>query len=310
MKKTKPIKFESFMGFALTGAKKKGDMVVIGFQFNIDDGLEEFRKTSMAQHVLDDFVYPEIFRRIKEGVIQPVFRVNKAHVLMYSDYSRNDVLLNDEVKIKSNVKFAPNKVFKKGDEVKQGDIVDVLGLYPNQKNDPNAAHIMLMKFDGNWKFAADMIFDREKVRKRFSSADSFLQSAQINLQKKLWNPFIDNLFSVTELTAQSILLLRHYGKYSLKQSHEKTFLLFKGYCDTGNMPIKFFEHYKKMYELRKKARYLQGVHGKRFTIKKSDAEKYLLTTKEMMNHTNILLKGIDFRRKPKDGEYIDLGISN
>ena len=309
MKKKKPIKFESFFGFALSGAKK-GELIPIGFQFNVNDGHDEAGKMVMSQHVLDDFVYPEIFRRIKQGDIEPTFRVQKAHVLMYSDYSRNNVLLNDEVKIKALVKLAPNKVFKKGDEVKQGDIVEVLGLYPNQKNDPNAAHIMLMKFNGNWVFAIDMIFDREKVRKRFFSADSFFQSAQINLQKKLWNPLIDNLFSVTELTVQSILLLHHYGNYSLKQSHEKTFSLFKGYCDTGNVPKKFFEHYKKMYELRKKARYLQGVHGKRFTIKKSDAEKYVVTTKEMMEHTKMLLSVIDLGRKPRNGEYVGLGISN
>jgi len=61
----KPIKFNSFYGFALTGAKKKGDKVWIGFQLNVSDGQSKESKLSMTQRILDDLVYPEIMRRMR-----------------------------------------------------------------------------------------------------------------------------------------------------------------------------------------------------------------------------------------------------
>jgi len=308
-KSKKPIKFKSFYGFALTGAKKKGDRVIIGFQFNVSDEHSKESKLSMTQRILDDLVYPEIMRRVAAKKLDPSFRLYKAHVILFSTYSRNDVLLNDEVRIKGNIQFAKGKTFQPGEPVSQKDIDQILGLYPSEKNDPNAAHIMLIKIRSDWYFAVDLIFDREKVKKRFYSADTFLKSSEINLKKKLWSPFVDNLFSATELAIQSSLLLRHYEGYSRRQSHKKTREIFEGYCKTGNAPMTFLEHYVRMFELRKKGRYLTGVHSKQFTIKKTEAKQHVAMTKELIAHTNHLLQIVDYNRRPKPGDYIGFGTA-
>lgn len=297
MKKTKPIKFESFFGFALTGAKKKGDRVVIGFQFNVKDGYDELGKARMAQHALDDYVYPEIMRRIENKRLDSTFRLKQAHVLMFSNYSRNTVLLNEEVKLFVIAKQIKKKKYKENEKVLEKDVKEILGIYPTQKNDPNAAHIMLLKFKGDWLFAADLIYDRKKVKNKYKSARSFLKSAQHNIEEKLWDPFVENLFDATELSVQSILLLRHYNKYSLKQNHEETRKLFTGYCEMGNAPIKFSKHNIMLYELRKKARYQQGTHGKQFVLKKNEGEQLLKITTEMIHYTDMLLQTIDSERK-------------
>jgi len=302
-KSKKSIKFKSFFGFALNTANS-GEEVGVGFQFNVDDKFSTEAKLTMTQHALDDFVYPEIMRRIAKKQLDPNFRLQKAHILFYSIYSKNDVLLNDNVRIDAIMQLEKGKSFKSGESVMESDCKDILGLYPSKKNDPNAAHILLVKFKNKWYFAADLIYDREKVRKKFVSSHEFLKSVENNLEKQLWEPFIDNLFSVTELTIQSILLLRHYNEYSRRQSHKKTREIFEGYCKQGNLPMTFLEHYDTLLELRKKGRYQQGVHGKKFSIKKTDAKKYVTLTKQLIAYVESLLKTVDKNRNLKPMDFV------
>lgn len=302
----KEVKFESFFGFALNSAQD-GEPVSIGFQFNVTGALKPENPEAMVLQNLENFVYPEIMRRIKKGQLEPDFRLINAQILLFSDYTQNDVMLNDEVRLKLLVKFAKEKSFQKGDPVKNEDIDEVLGIYQDERNNPNAAHIMLVKLKNKWYFAADLIYDREKVRNRFSTAKDFLESVKNNLENKLWGPFIENLFGVTELTIQSILLLRHYNKYSLKQSHKETRDHFQGYCKNGNAPITFSEHYVKLSGLRKKGRYTQGTHGKPFSLKEDEARELLERTLEIIEYSTRVFETVDLLRKPRKGEYIQIG---
>jgi len=307
MKKSnkKDFPFKSFSGFAITETKKKGETVIIGFQFNEDDKQSESSKLTMIQHVLDDFGYPEVIRRIKENSDRTSFPLRNIHIMMFSDETKNRIFLNDEVKIKARVK-STRKLSPK-EEVRVGDIDKILSLHPQEKVDKNAANILLMKLKTKWYFAADLIYDRDKVGKRFELSNDFFKIGSTAFDNEYWGPFIDTLYSVTELSIQSILLLMFYREYSIKQSHEKTLELFKGYCERGNTPKKFYEHYKTLYSLRKKARYLEGTQGKKFVIKKQLAQKYLKTTKELMDFTNLWIKRTDSFRKLKAGQYIAVG---
>lgn len=308
MNEKKVIKFDSIYGISISEAKKAGDMVSIAFQFNVKDDFPMESKLTMAQHMLDDIVYPEIMNQVKNNQLAPNFRLHSVHLLLFSNPSKNQVLLNDKVRLKLNVKFVDNKVFEYGQQVKMGDDVEeIIGIYPNNNNDPNAAHIMLIKFKGKWHFAANLTYDRLKNQRRFNTSQKYLKIVRSSFEDENWSPFIDNLFSVNELAIQTVLLLRHYNNYSLKQSHEETSKIFKSYCETGNAPIEFFKNYEELWKLRKKARYLHGTHGKEFTIKKQQAEKMLSTTLKIIEYVNNLLATIDFHAIPKDGNYIAIG---
>jgi len=111
MKRKKKIKFESIYGYAVSGAKKKGDRASIGFQFNVKDNFPEESKFVMLQNTLDDYIYPEIMRRIKNESLEPNFRVRFAQILMYSDHTKNEVLLDREVRLILNVTFK-NSLFR------------------------------------------------------------------------------------------------------------------------------------------------------------------------------------------------------
>lgn len=296
------IKFDSLFGFAVSEAKKKGDSVSVGFQFNVNDGLPHDAKLTMVQHVLDDIVYPEIMSRIQDGHLKSDFRLQRALLLFYSDSSKNKVLLNQDFKVRVAVKYRDEIKKKNGELVTKDDVEEILGIYPINF-EPNTAHITIFKFNGKWYFEANLIYDRAIVQAKFVTSQKYLKIIDSALKDENWSPFIDNLFSVTELAIQSILLLRHYGKYSLKQSHKKTLEIFKAFCETGNTPLKFVENYESLWKLRKQARYLQGTHGREFSIKKTEAEKLLSVTKEMIAFTNTLLQEVDLRAKPVGSDF-------
>jgi uncharacterized protein (UPF0332 family) len=304
----KPIKFNSFMGFAMNAAKD-GEKVSVAFQMNCKDNNDEATKSTIGQNILTDFIYPEIQRRVKEGKVDAEFKPYKVHLLMYSDETRNEILLNDDVRIKGLVKFRDGISPTLGQIIKGEDIEDILGLYPNEKNDPNAAHIMLVRTNNKWHFACDLIYDKERVRKRFDTAKEFLKVAEFCFKEKLWGPLCDNLFSAAELTVQSILLIHHNPFFSTNQDHEKTRELFTNHAENGNTDVEFAKNHTKLWELRKQGRYLTGVNKKNFTIEENEAQKLLDITKRMIEETEKLFKQVNFDRKTPAGNYVDFGIS-
>jgi len=289
--------FQSLCGFALTAAQKN-ELVSVGRQFNISTNTSNDFTHPIIQNLLDDLVYPEVFHRIKNLKISDSFRLKQAHILFFSDTSKNKILLNTECKISALFKLTKTRNIQKGDPIFDKDVKEILKLTPSQNYEPNAAHIMLAKFRHRWFVAVDMIYDRKKISQRMNTADAFLASAKTNYEKKLHQPFIDNLLSATELPIQSILLLSYNPGYSTNQNHTKTKKLFKSYCKNGNVSIQFSNHYEKMYSLRKSARYGQGVRTS-FQVNKINAEKYLDRTEGIINYAKQLLKIIDKNRQPE-----------
>jgi len=109
------------------------------------------------------------------------------------------------------------------------------------------------------------------------------------------------------LSAQCILELHHHNKYSHTQTHPSTRKLFKVFCEYGNAPIEFFNHYEQLAGERKKTRYLRGTHGKKYNLTKNKAENYIKITNNILKYTESLLKLIDINSKPRKGEYVEIG---
>lgn len=293
---------------AIAAEKPKSDNTFkMIFQVNCKDKFLEGVKSLMVTSILDNFAYPEVMRRIKNGSLSSDFRLDNVHLVMYANQNRNETLLNDEVRFMVNVQFNEGAKFEKGQEIRQADIQDILGLYPDSGNDPNAAHIILLKILGKWYCSYDLIYDRKRVSARFNLAKSFLEAATNCLKIGLWGPFVDTLYSGTELAIQSIFLLHHNPKFSLNQTHDETRKLFNQHAKLGNINIKFADHYIKLDELRDKGRYLNGTHGKEFSISESDAKKLVEVSNEVVSYVEDLLKSIDLSKRPPIGEYISVG---
>jgi len=78
---------------------------------------------------------------------------------MHNEEKRNEILLNEEVKFIGLIEFVKNINRKLQKPIKLKEINDILGLYPSSQNDPNAAHIMIFKFKGNWKLSYDLTYN-------------------------------------------------------------------------------------------------------------------------------------------------------
>jgi hypothetical protein len=98
----------------------------------------------------------------------------------------------------------------------------------------------------------------------------FFETAKHCLDVKRLGPLVDNLYSATELAIQSLLLLMHQGKFSIHQDHNSTNELFTGYTTNNNLDPIYAEHFSALKELRKKGRYLKGVHNKKFSVDQSE----------------------------------------
>jgi hypothetical protein len=300
------MKFDSFYGFAINNAKD-GEKVGIALQANCNDPRFQQGIPVMAMTILDELVYPEVMHRIETKQLTPSFRLWRAHIVMHIDSLRNEILLNEEVRMKALVNFVDGRKFEPGQIVKKDDIAEIFSLYASEKNDPNAAHIMLVKFQNRWHFAFDLIYNRQKVGNRFDLSKQFLKSAENNMGDRSWGPMVDNLFSATELAAQSIFLLHPHPGFSNHQNHDETRKLFTAYAENGNIDIKYSKHFTKLDELRPKGRYLNSVASKGFTLEESEAEELVNLTHEMVMQVGKWLQSIDWTRKPKSGHYIAFG---
>jgi hypothetical protein len=304
----KKVKFPSLVGLSLTSANSR-EKVKIAVLSNCKDDYDQETKVRLTQSTLRDIVYPEVLERARNGSLPPDFRLRMAHVLMYAEQSGNEVLLNDDVRFLAHVSLSEKKQIKQKHQVAvaDADIKDILGLYPSKKNNPNAAHIMLLKFRGSWHHACNLVYNIELVKKMFKQSTEFFETAKDSLDRKRWGASVDNLYSSTELGIQSLLLLMHQGKFSIHQDHDSTNKLFAGYITNSNLDPKYADHFSELRKLGRKGRYLRGIHDKEFAVEQSEIMKRFSLTKELIIYVKNLLHSRHISRNPPDGFIIALG---
>ncbi len=289
--------FKTFTGFALesvnAGEKK---VAKLGYQINIQDNIDIETKLRLIQNTLDNYVYPEIINRVERGQLKSTFRLTKAHVLLYTRHAKNKILLENEVMFNANCIWNEPDKIEIGKPVLGKEIKKLKKIFPRENYDTNAAQIMLVKMSYGWEIAVDLIFDRNKVKERINKSKRYFKSAENNLKDKNWDPFIDDIWTSTELAVQSILLIHYMGDYSVKQTHEQTLKLFKGHCEHNNSPKEFSKHYEKMHSLRNPARYVTNKEIE-FKIELDEGEQYFQSTKKLLEYVENMLKIIDLNRK-------------
>jgi len=112
------IKFESYYAISLDAAQV-GQKIRIAFRSDCQEKRSDEEQIRLVADILDNLAYPEIMKRIANGNLTSDFRLHSVHLIMYRDSSRNEILLNEEVKFMPNVKYRNSKTFKVGDTVIQ-----------------------------------------------------------------------------------------------------------------------------------------------------------------------------------------------
>jgi uncharacterized protein (UPF0332 family) len=282
-------KFPSLTGISLSNATE-GQKVQISLISNCEDKTT-IDKNVVCQNILDDIVYPEIIDRARNGQLLDNFRLSMAHIIMHIDETKNEVLLNEDVLFFGQVtlKDQGKMNINDGELLPVDNISEVHYLYACPNSPPNAAHILLLKINQRWYISYNFTYNKKLVRQKVNNSLQFFDTSKDIIEKNRWGPVVDNLYSSVELCIQSLLLMTHQGKYSSRQTHQSTEELFRIYADNGNIDKKFLELYHKLKNLRKKGRYLEGLHGKEFMPGEEQIKNYIILTNELIEYTKFLM---------------------
>src|SRR4051794_29027771 len=108
----KKVRFPSITGFSLTSANP-GEKIKIAALMNCKDDYNQETKLLLTQSTLDDIVYPEIIQRALNGELPSDFQLRMAHVLMYGEQSKNEILLNEHVRFLVHISLNDEKQLKR-----------------------------------------------------------------------------------------------------------------------------------------------------------------------------------------------------
>ncbi|MCP8309782.1 MAG: HEPN domain-containing protein [archaeon] len=248
--------------------------------------LSEEGSRNLFQKIMDIWILPEIERRKQNRVLPEGFELWAAQILFHLDWSANKIRLNDEVRAIAKCKLEKGICKKKDELIYRNEIESIKELILSDKDDPNAAHVTLVRLRNEWYIFLDFRYNRGRAKKCLTTAEEFYNAAKLAYGNDLLHPFIDNLFSATELLATAQLLIIPDRDYSKKQTHKSTQLKYSAFVNIGNYKVDYKNNLNKLSGLRSCARYLKES----FQISRKDAEDYLTITEDMIKFTSDLLK--------------------
>lgn len=218
--------------------------------------LDEKGQQRTFNQFMELFVLPEITRRKQSRRLTEKFELSAAQVLFYSDGRRPVVRLNEETKIIAEVKLKKGIKKDKGEAILQNEIERLEGLRLIDEEEPEYAHVSMVRFKDHWLLGFDFRYNKKLAREHFKTAKEFYDLAQNAYQKKLEAPFIDNLFSCIELLARAELLLIPDEKFKKKATHKAIQIKYNKFVEIGNAKLDFKTALNKLSGLRNSASYL------------------------------------------------------
>lgn len=249
----------------------------------MDEGIQQ----RTFNHVLELFIHPEIERRKEAGTLSDKFVLTAAQVLFSVKIKKPTIRFNKETKILGEVKLK-NEIQKgKGDIVLQNEIDRLEKIRLIDEEEPDFAHISMVKFGNSWLFGFDFRYNKKAARNHYETAEQFYKAAQSAFRRKLNVPFIDNLYSCVELLAHAeLLLLPNFLKR--KTSHKDIQIKYNSFVDLGNAKTEFKSTLNKLSGLRTSARYLKSG----FKLNDDHAKDYLKNAKNMLDYVKARIKKI------------------
>jgi hypothetical protein len=188
----------------------------------INQDIDEEAGRRLFDQVLQIWIHPELKRRLESGSIPNDYQVDRAQVFFDPNKSKPEVRLNKEIKafLIGKLKSGIKKEFEQ--DVYEDEIEEIREVRLTDQDDPDAGHLTLFQFKGNWVIHFDFRMNKKKAKDRYEAAKQFFDSAKYCYEKKFWRPFVDNLFSCVELLATAQLFVQSEQEYIQKQSHAKT----------------------------------------------------------------------------------------
>ncbi len=196
------------------------------------------------------FFAPEIERRQAEGLLPVPFELQKAQVL-FVEGRPPKVRLNDEVSLSLAVQ-APG-TGKPGDIINESQIENI-EAFELELEVSDAGHFTVLAWKDAWLLLFDFRRNKRKGANFVKRAEEYLTVAEHAFAKKLFGPFIDNLFSACELLAKARLITSAAEASSIK-SHGVIHSRINQWGRLGNVDGAFVETFNKLSQARSAALY-------------------------------------------------------
>lgn len=230
------------------------------------------------QQFMDMFIRPEIERRQEKGQLPMPFELKAAQIVFFPDGRDTQIRLNSEVRAIAKVKLKPSITKKAGEPIYENEVEGLKEINLFQEDDADCGHATLIRIADSWIIAFDFRYNKTLSRKHMETAWEFYESAEFSFNRRNMRAFIDDLFSATELTARSVLLVLPDPKFRKKASHAFIQMRYNSFAKLGNVNPAYCKVFNKLSGLRDRARYLRDS----FWISKTEARNLLDTAKKMM----------------------------
>lgn len=243
----------------------------------VQDPKKEFSRRVFEQF-MDLYVAPEIRRRQQAGELDKSFSLRAAQIIFFPDGRKPQVRINSEVKAIGKVKLRPRISKKAGEDIFEHEVEGLKVINLTEEDDPDCGHATLVRMGDSWVIAFDFRYNKALSAKHIEAAKQFWKSAEFSFKQRNWAPFIDNLFSASELLAKSVLLSMPDPKFRKKATHKAIQMKYNRFADLGNVQPVYRETFNKLSGLRDCARYLK----KEAKISVKEARNLLNTIKKMI----------------------------
>ena len=185
-----------------------------------------------------------------------------------------EVRLNEE--IKAAVWVEAKRDIAQGEELTADDIGDYKDIILTD-DDPNAGHITIALHQGSWAVAFDFRRNAAHIAEHLRAARQFLDAAAWARQEGHLAPFVDNLFSATELMAKGFLISLPDERLLDGRSHGLIHGRFNYERKMDNVDPRFAQLLNSLAALRRPARYL----AREFTLGEDEMDEMLSIAEDM-----------------------------
>jgi len=237
--------------------------------------LDESGARTLLTQLMTLYIYPELMKR----QLPQDFSLRAAQILFYDDKRPCQVRINEEVRAIARVKLKSGVSKKKSEPIYESEVEDLKEINLTEYDDPNCAHVTLMRVGDTWTIEFDFRYNKRLVQKHIKAAKEFYEAAEFSYQKENWAPSIDNLFSAAELAAKSTLLLMPGTGFTKKSRHKSIQFRYNAFANLRNVPAEFKETLNNLSRLRNLARYLRGD----FSINRRTIEDYMKIVRKMID---------------------------
>lgn len=243
--------------------------------------------TVALDQFLNLYIKPEIEKRQSIGTLPKPFQLKVARAIFCLGNKEPIIQINDEIGI-IEIKLKDGISKKAGEPITDIDIDWGAGLNLPPEY-ANCGHMTVFIIGNRIYLSFDFRYNKAVSRNIIATAKQFNDTASDALSKKNYSPFIDNLFSASELAAKCIVLASLATERKMLDNHSRIQEEFTKLADYVNIQEDLKKAFHKLRAERVPARYLKGMDCM-YEIDEKDAQSLLQRVKQLIDKAEVMIK--------------------